>query len=141
MYDSLDMPAYYWVKVHDSADLSYLLIKRKKPTKTILEKLQKVWEKIYNEYLQEFGFSEAFVEIQEKKIQIAQFKIALVLTGDRINETEIELAEQELLELEKGMGKSNFMQAKMAIEKHFKFQINMMTTTAREFNAYLKDLK
>lgn len=140
-HTTIDAPVFIWHRVHESGDLSWLLEKRIKLTKRLRTYLKKVWEKIYDEYLHEFGFSENFIAIKEKEIEIAQLKCELILTGDRINETWIEIAEIELTDMKKGNGKGDFMQSKIAIESKFKFQINMTTTSIREFYSYLKHLK
>lgn len=140
-YDSLDAPVYIWSKVHETNDLSWLLIKRKKLNEKMRSLLEKVWEKIYDEYLSEFGFSEAFVSIKEKELQIVKMKLELILSGDRTLLTFIEIEEQDLAEMKKGISKASFMTSKIAIESKFKFQLNMMTTSIREFYSYIKHLK
>lgn len=143
-YDSLDAPVYVWEKVHESSDLSWLLVKRDagiKITKQLLSVLQDALEKIYNEYISEFGLSEEFVSIKQKQISIALKKCELIITGDRSLKTFIAVEELELQEMKKEIGKSSFMESKIAIENKFKFQLNMHTTTIREFHSYLKHLK
>lgn len=140
-YHSLDAPVFIWQRVHETQDVSWLLMKRQKVSRQILSKLESAWENIYNEYINEFGFSEAFLSIKRKEIHIAQMKVELVLTGDRSLLTFIEIEEEELQEMKQAVGKSNFMESKIAIENKFKFQINMMTTSIKEFYSYLKHLK
>lgn len=144
IYDSLDAPVYVWEKVHATSDLSWLFVKRDagiKITKQFVAVLEKAWEKIYEEYISEFGLSEEFITIKQKQIGIALMKCELILTGDRTLETFIEIEEYELGLMQKEIGKSNFMESKIAIENKFKFQVNMRTTTIREFHSYLKHLK
>ena len=140
IYDSLDAPVYVWEKVHKTLDLTYLLVKRKKVDEKLAKKLNLAWEKMYDEYLQEFGFSEAFLALKKKEMEIALIQCSLILTNDRSFETEIEIAEDELNALKNNLGASDFMDAKKAIEKNMKFQINMNTTSIREFYSYLNDL-
>jgi hypothetical protein len=141
VYDSLDAPVFYWIKVHESGDLSWLLVKRKKLNKSLLKILVSAWENVYDQFLKEFGFSDGFEAILRKKIEIALMKCELIMTGDRSLETFIEIALEELKDLQVTMGKGNCMEAKIAIERHFKFQINLMTTSIREFYSYLNHIK
>lgn len=140
-YDSLDAPVFVWQKVHETSDVSWLLIKRKKLNAKLRSALQKIWEKIYDEYLAEFGFSEEFINIKDKELEIAKLQLQMILTGDRTKLAFIEIARIELDEMKKEIGKANFMTSKIAIENKFKFQINMMTTSIREFYSYIKNLK
>jgi hypothetical protein len=140
-YDSLDAPVFVWQKIHEDQDLSWLLIKKQKVTKAIMLKLQKAWDKIYDQFIKEFGLSESFLEILKKEAEIAKLKLKLVLTGDRINITWINIKEEELHEMKKGIGKAGFLDSKKAIEYKFKFQINVRTTSIKEFYSYLKDIK
>lgn len=138
---SIDDPVFYWMKIHDSGDLSWLLEKRKKAGKTLAEYLNKVWDKLYDEFLTEFGISESYESLLRKKIEIAQLQCEMAMTGDRSLLNFIGLAKRELADLEQPMGKSGSMQAKMAIEKHYGFQVNMKTTSIREFYSYLLEIK
>lgn len=140
-YSDLDAPVYVWNKVHETGDLSWLLVKRSKVSDAIRTSLLAVWERIYDEFMQEFGLSESFVQIKQKELEVARLKLKLILTGDRTQETFVEIAQIELDEMKKGMTKADFMGSKIAIENKFKFQINVHTTSIREFYSYLKNIK
>jgi CRISPR/Cas system-associated protein Cas5 (RAMP superfamily) len=141
IYDSLDAPVIVWEKVHKTGDLSNLLISKTKINDNLQVKLEAAWEKMYNEYLEEFGFSDSFKSLKNKEIEIALLKCKLIQSEDRSFETEIEIAELELLDIKSEITESDFKEAKIAIEKNLKFQINMSTTSIREFYAYINDLK
>src|SRR4029078_2494888 len=115
-YNSLDAPIYIWDRVHSTSDLSWLLIKPRKLTKAITKALNKVWESMCNEFLQEFGVSENYAEILEKTKEIILLRCQYAETNDRTNITWIRLAEDELKYLKSNIRKSDFMQAKIAIE-------------------------
>lgn len=140
IYDSLDAPVSVWEKIHKTGDLSNLLVKPKKVDDKLQVRLDAAWEKMYNEYLEEFGFSESFKSLKSKEIEIALLKCKLIQTEDRGFETEIEIAELELEDLRMGISESDFKEAKIAIEKNLKFQINMSTTSIRDFYSYINDL-
>ncbi len=140
-YDSLDAPIFVWNKVHETSDLSWLLVSRQPIVKPVRDILEKAWEKIYDEYLKEFGFSDQFLVIKEKEIEVAQLKLEYILTGNRTLLTWIAIGEDELTAMKGDVGRGDFMQSQIAIENKFKFQINEMTTSIRKFYSYLKQLK
>jgi hypothetical protein len=141
LYDSLDMPVFFWNKIHQTNDLSWLMKKKQRITKAIAKKLSQVWDSMYQEYINEFGFSEQFAAIKAKEHEIAMLQMDLILTEDRTIETFIEIAMIELADMKKSGGKYGFLDSKIAIESKFKFQINLMQTSVREFYSYFKYLK
>lgn len=140
-YNNLDAPISVWEKVTISNDVTFLLVKRHKVSDRVIEVLKNAWENIFSDYIKEFGWSEHFLKIKEKEIEIATLQADLLIDGDRINETFIEIAKEELQDLQKINGKMDFMKSKIAIEDKHKFQLNMQTTSIREFYSYLKNLK
>ena len=140
IYDNIDAPVFVWDRVHSTGDLSWLLLKKKKPDEKLLKKLSEAWEKLYNEYLEEFGLSETFKSLKEKEIELALLKLEQVETGDRKLNTIIKILEIELNEMKASTGRAGFMDTKIAIESKFKFQINLHQTSIREFYSYLKHL-
>jgi len=138
LYDSLDAPVYVWDKIHSQGDMSYLIVNRKKVKSVPVSDLQAAFDRMYNEYIDEFGFGESFKSIKMKEIEIARLKCKLVQTDDRSFETEIEIAELELEEMKKDIEGSKLTEIKIAIEKKMGFQLNMMTTSIRDFYTYLK---
>lgn len=138
LYDSLDAPVYVWDKIHSGGDMSCLIVNKKKVKSVPITHLQEAFDRMYNEYIEEFGFGESFKSIKMKEIEIARLKCRLIQTDDRAYETEIEIAELELDELKKELAGSKLSEIKIGIEKKMGFQLNMMTTSIREFYMYLK---
>lgn len=142
MYDSLEAPVYVWDKVHTTKDLSHLLINKIKITKKISEALQKAFDKMFDEYLVEFKLPESTEDILRKKIEIAIMETEMVMTGDRSNETFIEIANIELKEMEEDMEKlskgSSFIHTKIAIQDKAKYPIDIHKTSIREFYNLVK---
>lgn len=141
IYDNLDAPVHVWERVLTTDDYSYLLVKRKKPDDKLQVKLDAAWLKMYSEFIDEFGFSEQFIERLKKEVEIAILNCELVKTDDRGFETEIEIAQIELDGMNIEKTRSNFIELKIAIEKSLGFQLNMRETTIREFYGYLNELK
>jgi hypothetical protein len=139
-YSSIDeLPVYLWDKMNSTGDVSFLLIKRKKITENMRAMLKKIRDKMHDEFIDEFGLSDAFLSITRNRIEIAKMKMQYVLDNDGSVLTFIEIAEQELDDQLKGTKKSNFLQSKVAIERELKFQINLRTTTVKEFYSYFKN--
>jgi hypothetical protein len=141
VYSSIDeLPVYLWDKVNSTGDLSYLLIKRKKITEKQRAALKKVMDKMHDEFIEEFGLSDSFKSITRNRIEIAQMKMQYVIEGDGSVLTFIEIAQQELDEQLKETKKVNFIQSKISIERSLKlpFQINIHTTSVKEFYTYFK---
>lgn len=141
IYNDLDAPVFVWEKIHKTNDLSWLLVKSRKIDEKLQAKLDAAWEKMYNEYLEEFGFSDSFRMIKQREIERAVLQCRLIKTDDRSYETEIEIADLEIADLKRGVGGYDLREAKRAIEMNVKFQINMNTTSIRDFYGYLKDLQ
>lgn len=141
-YDSLDAPVFIWNKVHETQDLTWLLVKKQKVSSRIMAKLEAAWEKIYNEYLRDIGASEQFIAIKRKEISIAMRKLKLIQTGDRTQLTWIEIEQEELEAMRQEASRGSFGKTKIAIEVQLlKFQMNPHTTSIREFYEYLKMMK
>jgi len=140
-YEDLDAPIHVWNKVHSTGDYSWLLVKRKKLNDSLREQLRKVWENIYEQYFNRFGKSEEFVSITKKEIEIRLLKCELLITKDRVLETWIEIAEQELKEMKKVNSKGSFQQSKQAIESKFHSFIDPHKMSIEDFYSHLESLK
>ena len=142
-WDTLELPVWNWWQIHEKNDLSFLLKVQRKITTKENEKLTEVWEKIYDEFIKEFGFSNNFQAIINKRIYIYGKRKKLIETGDRTLLVFINKAKDELEALIKktaGM-KDNFMKTKIAIDRANKFQLDLHKTSTREFYSHLQFLK
>ena len=74
-YDSIDiLPMLIWERIHKNLDVSHLLIKYRKLTDEQRVELKKVWDNIYIEFVNTFGFSEQFNDIINQKLKIARLQ-------------------------------------------------------------------
>lgn len=133
-----DLPIFNWIKVHETADLSFLFTTKKNATVTQLKALQKVWGLIYDEYIKKFGFNENFISQLEREREIALLKIEKAETGDDSLETMIEIREFELKKKKEISRKSDFYLLKNNVEKKIGFRINPREVTVVEFYSYIK---
>lgn len=143
-YDSIeDLPIWNWNKCHEKNDYTFLKINRvnSQVTKEEFKKLREIWEKVFEEYINEFGFSKNFLAIMEKKKQIAFYQLDFIKTSDKSIRTLIEIAENELLDLIGDGAKASFWKSKATIEKLLGFQLDAKTVTVVEFYSHIENLK
>lgn len=143
-YKTIDeMPIYNWNKIHETGDLRYLLHDKCRIEPYEFRFLLKRWKKIYEEYVNRFGFSEEFLSILELEKNIALLKIEKAERGDENIQTFIEI---DQIKLEKKKAElnavnSDFYDMKAAIESNLGFHIDPKKCTVIEFYSYLKNIK
>jgi len=139
-----DLPIYNWNKVIETSDLKYLIVGKIKLGKNILEFLNKRWEKIYDEYIARFGFSEKFIELLELQMETALLKIEKVETEEQFIQTQININEARINYLKKKQLENtgmNFYELKSVLEKQKGFRIDPKSTTVIEFYTDVETLK
>jgi len=146
-YDTIDeLPMIKWNKIHKESDPIHLLKQARSVSLNELQKdeLQKIWEELYNEFINVFGLSESLKDIMELELKIARLQMKRITSDDAavlnfINSLQKQLnALREKNQAESG---SDIYTTKNNLEKHFKVNISMSTCTVREFYSYLRDLK
>jgi anion-transporting ArsA/GET3 family ATPase len=140
-YDSIDeMPVYNWFKCIEDKRYQFCMKNVKHFKNSMLNKARTAFSKIYAEYVDTFGVSEALQEIIYLENEIMCLRIDLAITQDRFLETLIEIKQIELSEkLKEKPAKTNF--AKVAIEKYLGFRLNDREVTVREYYEYLNVIK
>lgn len=132
------MPIWNWLWVFKTGDLGYLLIRKTAVSKPNIDKLSKHWEKLWDEYIQKFGFGEQMLSIHSKNKEIALLRLEKIKTGDRSYNTFIAVALIELETLKAETVKGDFWTMKVAMEKQLGFRIDLKNTTVIEFYSQLK---
>lgn len=144
-HKSIDnLPIYSWFKIHETNDLTWLLID--KPEKVILSKkelnsLFAAWNIIFNEYIDTFGIPEKMKQILELKRDIQILKWELLLEKDRYYETFIDLKELQLKDLIKNEYTEKVNDVKVYIEKFIGFRIDEKIISVKEYYTYAEALK
>ena len=140
-WDSIDtLPIYNWMKVHESGDFAYLMRSKSKVAEWELKGLEKVWRKLYENYIERFGYSESFVQIMEKKREIALLIVRQIEKNDKSMNTFITIAEKELEELEKD-GTMDFYTGKSLLEKSLGFHIDIHKMSVAEYYSHFQLVK
>lgn len=140
-YNGIDeLPVFNWWKVHGTNDLTFLYrIKKNISSANESECLVEVWRAIYDEYIERFGFSESYLEILNKRKQIAMMEIDMALSGDTGLKTLINVEKDILDKVVNSQVKGDFMDIKVAIEKQLKFHLNIKDISVAEFYSYVKN--
>jgi len=142
-YDSIDyLSILAWDKIHKTGDVAYLLVKPAKLSDEQRVELSKVWEKLYNEFVSVFGFSEQLKDEMELQIKITNLRLKKILTGDVSIQNFIRASERQLegVKNRKVTG-GDIYKTKQSIEKHYGIRVPMAECSVREFYSYLKDIK
>lgn len=143
-FKSIDeIPMYNWNKIHETGDLKYLLHDNCKIEAYEFRFLLNRWKKIYQEFVDRFGFSDEFLSILELEKNIALLKIEKAERGDENMQTFIEIDEIKLQKKKAELNsiKSDFYEIKAGVESSLGFHIDPKKCTVVEFYSYIKTLK
>lgn len=138
-----EMPIYNWNKIHETGDLKYLIKDGFKAESYEIRFLLKRWKKLYEQYVNRFGFSDDFLSILELEKNIALLKIEKAERGDENIQTFIEIDEIKLQKKKSELNsvKSDFFDIKAVVESSLGFHIDTKKCTVVEFYSYVKTLK
>lgn len=104
------------------------------------EELAPVWQAIYEEYVEEFGFNDKYVQYLKTLKNIAVMKCDLIITDNRINETLIEIEEEKLRLFTDQEEPMKYLQTVNVIEKHYGFSINPRIITVAQYTSYIRSM-
>lgn len=138
-YNSInDLPVYNWWKLNETGDLIWLLREPCKPTSIQMGILSEKYSRIMQEFYSVYGISDEYRNILNKQREIALLKCTYIITGDRINETLIDIAKFELSEMVKQETDITFYDIKAIVEKQMGFRIDARSCTVAEYYSYIK---
>ena len=97
-FNSIDeLPIWNWWRIAESGNLIYLH-KGNYDKEDYTYEAYLLWNKLQNEYLDEFGITDEFRQILELKKKWISKKTEFLLTGERFKLTEIDMIEAEMSE-------------------------------------------
>ncbi len=143
-YTSIDnLPQWNWVQIHKTGNLAYLVIlpSYRKLKEDNTKELKELWNEIYDEYLEEFGFSKEYKELLECKRQIAMLKNEYIATSDRSLLNLIEMEELDFKNTFDSSESLGYEEICLAIEKRQGLPINPKELTVYKYNHYIRTLK
>ena len=142
-YNTIDtLPVFNYGKISELEDLRYLIIQSDyfelpKITEKETAELFNVWENINDEIINYVGISEDYKSILRIKKAIALMKVDMITTGDKSNETLIELKEKELLDAMPKI-KHELDESIIYIESVLKIPIDVMKCSVKKYFSYIK---
>jgi hypothetical protein len=142
-YNTIDtLPIFNFSKINETEDLRYLVIQSDyfelpKITEKDSKELINIWDKINDEILNYVGFSDEYKTMLRIRKSIALMKVEMITTGDKSNETLIELKEKELLDAMPKI-KHELDESIIYIESVLKIPVDVMKCTVKKYFSYIK---
>ncbi len=134
-YNNIDtMPIYNYLQVVEQGNKNALICKWGLFKRNFTIALEDIQRQLVNR----FGISESYMEVLEKRCEIACLQIDLHVTDDRFNKTLIGIAESELKELTNRKS-STTDEIKDYLEKYKGFHLSLHTITVAEWFSYVKN--
>jgi hypothetical protein len=143
-----ELPAWNFSKIMEKRDYRYLL---KLPDFFDMDEvklhdsvnLSSVWDKIFDEYIAEFGLSEDFVKVLNLQRKIAMLKIQMVTKNQWSMRAAIEIENSKLQQLFKSSSgeKSKFEEVLAYIEQFFKISLDTHKVSTKRFYTYLEIMR
>ncbi len=140
LYDSIDeLPIKIWFEIHKTGDYSLLIKGKLKINDYIIDKCDKKWAELYNQYIDKFGLSEEFLVDLDSQIELAQQKAEYIINGDRYLKTLIKIGEEKLKESRTGEVKPVELEILLAkMSKYYGFKLESKELTVTQYYSYLK---
>jgi nitrate reductase beta subunit len=134
-----DTPIKVWFDIHKTGDCRLLLKQFREVSEKEMADLWIVWEKIYDEYILEFGLSEEFLEDLNNLIELANYKAEFVITGNRYFKTMIQVQEETIKMTKTNMDEPPKLELILAkVSKYYGFKLSSRELTIAEYYSYLK---
>lgn len=135
-----DLPAWNFIQITTTGEMQYLCrdiaheLKEKDK-----EELDKCWEKIEDQFMDEFGITDDFRKDMNQEKQYWIYKLEYAATGNSIAKSRAKAIE---IQMEKTRGQTkentNFNQLTITIEKHMGFSIDIKTIDTRKYFSYVR---
>lgn len=100
--------------------------------------LERMWSKIYDEFLDTFGLSQKYEEWQRMLSESVRLYTQVYLDGKRHLKPMAEIAERQADELMKELGGKDSGEEIASLSKYMGYRINPMKVTVKEIYGYIK---
>ena len=144
VYEGVDfLPVFRWWRIHETNDVSFMLINRRPLRMGESVILAQRFEKVFEEFIERFGFSEQTLLLMAKRRHIARLKVKKIVTGDQSLNTMIEIEKEKirLLEQEMKAEHQESLEMKANVEMICGYQIDSHRMSTSEFYSLLKTLR
>ena len=137
-----ELPIFYWWRVQETSELSYITKEHLKLNKYRIAGLQEIWDEITDDFLTKFGNDNSSFELKLLETSVLMRRLRYI-QGDRKEMTFLEIDLQKLKAIkEKFKSEENdFYDIKARIESVIKHQIDTKTTSVREYYSYIAMIK
>ncbi len=138
-YTSIDdLPQYNWRMISEKNDLTFMLIDRTKMANKA--ELKAAFEKIKDEYIDTFGINDAHMKVLELQQNIAMLQIEVAVTGEKVLNNWIRIAQRDLQNILKSSEKTNKSDTNYHLSKHMNFHIDETKLSVRQYREYVNGM-
>ena len=142
IYNNIDnLPIWNFNKVKSENDLRYLFVKKSFLNRFYIRKLLKIWESIFNQFFDEFGIDEGFLEELNEEKRILIMLCDRWIKQDRSIETFIDKKKYELSLKKSNKGSIKFAEQVSILSKFKGYRIDEKIVTVKEFYSDLESYK
>jgi len=136
-FNSIDeLPIWNWWRIAESGNLIYLH-KGNYDKEDYTYKAYLLWNKLQNEYLDEFGITEEFRQILELKKKWISKKTEFLLTGERFKLTEIDMIEAEISETSSTKTANKKEDSIIILERKLGFPLDDKILSVKKYYNYI----
>ena len=139
-----DLPFYYWQKIYTEKNLNYLIIDVENPIfvdDLVENKLNQIWNNIYDEYIADFGFNKKMERVINIEREIALARIDKWLDDNKFLNNKIKILEKKLdRENQKTLDQkgNDYDRQTILIEKWLQSSIDTKKISTRKYFTYLQ---
>lgn len=127
------IPIETWKEVNEKGNLDLLIISGEYTQ----DELRVIWTNLYDQYIEEFGVSESYLDLMNLKKDRVLLEIEFQLTGNRFTKTQMSIIDIDILNLI-SVKNVKFGELVAWLDTKVGFQINLFQTSAQRFYNYLK---
>lgn len=136
-----ELPVKIWFDIHKEANYSKLVKVEIPFTDKIVLQLSKIWDDIYNQFIERFGLSDEFMTDLRDEIKLANLQADYIITGDRYLVTliKIEKEKKRIADLDvKPPTDLDVILARMS--KYYGFKLSSRELTVSEYYSYINNI-
>lgn len=122
---------YNWISIYEENNLSYL-----SKTGKVCKRVSKVYERLQDEIMDNFGINEDYLKILKNKIKIELYYAEQIRTKNRSNQAFIDILEIQNEELQTKKTKGDIHESVIMIEQYMGFKFDVKKITVYEFYKY-----
>ena len=136
-FNSIDeLPIWNWWRIAESGNLIYLH-KGNYDKEDYTYEAYLLWNKLQNEYLDEFGITDEFRQILELKKKWISKKTEFLLTGERFKLTEIDMIEAEISETSSTKTANKKEDSIIILERKLGFPLDDKILSVKKYYNYI----